>query len=257
MEAGCACFDVGSNYDWGMDAFANPLRFQRLAQHLLPWVAWPTFVIAPVALFWVLAMAPADYQQGDAYRIIYVHVPAAWMATFTYGTIAVASLVAIIWRHPLAEVAARAAAPAGAVFTAIALVTGSIWGKPMWGAWWVWDARLTSVLILFFLYLGYIALYDAFEDQARGARAASILALVGAVNLPIIKFSVDWWNTLHQPSSILRFDGPSIDATMLWPLLTMILLFKLYLVMVMLLRVRLHLCDRKIANLRLGAAAEQ
>ncbi|MEZ5845241.1 MAG: heme ABC transporter permease [Geminicoccaceae bacterium] len=235
-----------------MHALANPLRFQRLADAVLPWVAWPTLVLTPVALYWSLVVAPADYQQGEAYRIIYVHVPAAWMATFTYVMVAVASLVGLVWRHPLAEVSARAAAPVGAVFTAIALFTGSVWGKPMWGTWWVWDARLTSVLILFFLYLGYIALHDAFEDPARGARAASILALVGAINLPIIKFSVDWWNTLHQPSSIMRLDGPAIDASMLYPLLLMILLFKLYLLTVMILRIRLHLDERKIVNLRLG-----
>lgn len=217
---------------------------------------WICFALAPVMLIWALVFAPSDYQQGDAYRIIYVHVPAAWMATFTYASIVISSIVALIWRHPLAEVAGRAAAPVGAVFTAIALFTGSVWGKPMWGTWWVWDARLTSVLILFFLYLGYIAIHDAFEDPARGGRAASILAIVGAVNLPIIKFSVDWWNTLHQPSSIMRMDGPAIDGAMLWPLLGMIVVFKLYLILVMLWRMDLHLNQRRIANLRLGAAAE-
>jgi len=239
-----------------MHRYANPLRFQRIAGRVLPWVGGAALVLAPVALVWALVFAPADYQQGDAYRIIFVHVPAAWMATFTYLMIAIASVIALVWRHPLAEVAARAAAPVGAVFTAIALFTGAVWGKPMWGTWWVWDARLTSVLILFFLYLGYIALHDAFEDPARGARAASILALVGVVNLPIIRFSVDWWNTLHQPAAILRLDGPTIDASMLYPLLLMILVFKLYLVAVVLIRIRLHLTDRRIINLRLGAAAE-
>ncbi len=237
-----------------MHALANPLRFQRLADRVLPFVAWPLLVLAPVALVWGLAVAPADYQQGEAYRIIYVHVPAAWMATFTYAGLAIAAFVALIWRHPLAEVAGRAMAPVGATFTAIALITGSIWGKPMWGTWWVWDARLTSVLILFFLYLGYIALHDAFEDPARGARAASILALVGAVNLPIIKFSVDWWNTLHQGASILRVGGPAIDGSMLYPLLLTILVFKLYLVLVVLLRMRLELTRRKLTQLRLQAA---
>jgi heme exporter protein C len=163
-------------------------------------------------------MAPMDYQQGDAYRIIFVHVPAAWLALFVYLTLAVAAVASIVWRHPLADLYGRAAAPVGAVFCLLALVTGAIWGKPMWGAWWVWDARLTSMLILFFLYLGYSALADAFDDPQRGARAAAILALVGSVNLPIIKFSVDWWNTLHQPASVFRFDGPTIHAAMLWPL---------------------------------------
>ena len=233
-----------------MHGYANPLRFQRIADAVLPWVAVAFVLVLPIGLYQSLVLAPPDYQQGEAVRIMYVHVPAAWMATFTYALIAVASIIALVWRHPLAEVAARAAAPAGAAFTAIALLTGSIWGKPMWGTWWVWDARLTSVLILFFLYLGYIALHDAFEDPTRGARAASILALVGAVNLPIIKFSVDWWNTLHQPASILRLDGPTIDPSMLWPLLTMVLVFKLYLVLVLILRMRGQLAERRIHNLR-------
>ena len=162
-------------------------------------------------------------------------------------------LPASIWRHPLAEVAARAAAPIGAAFTAIALFTGSVWGKPMWGTWWVWDARLTSVLILLFLYLGYMALHDAFEDPARGARAAGILALVGVVNLPIIHFSVDWWNTLHQPNSIFRMGGPTIDKSMLWPLAVTALVYHLYFVAVLLLRMRAQLTERRIQNLRLSA----
>ena len=239
----------------GLHRFANPLRFQKIADAVFPWVAGATALLAPVALWWALAIAPADYQQGEAYRIIYVHVPAAWMALFVYALIAVAGAVALIWRHPLAEVAGRAAAPIGAAFTAIALLTGSIWGKPMWGTWWVWDARLTSVLILFFLYLGYMALHDAFDDPARGARAASILALVGVVNLPIIKFSVDWWNTLHQPSSILRLGGPAIDQRMLWPLLLMALVYKLYFVTVLLLRMRAELTARRIANLQMAEAS--
>lgn len=236
-----------------MHAYANPLRFQRIADAVYPWTAWATLLLAPLALYLALVVAPADYQQGEAYRIIFVHVPAAWMSMFCYVCVAAGSAAGLIWRHPLAEVAARAAAPVGAVFTAIALATGSIWGKPMWGTWWVWDARLTSVLILFFLYLGYIALHDAFEDPARGARAASILALVGVVNLPIIKFSVDWWNTLHQPASIMRLDGPALHPSMLWPLLLMALVFKLYFVTVLLLRIKAQLSERRIQNLRLSA----
>ena len=201
-------------------------------------------------------VAPADYQQGDAYRIMFVHVPAAFMATAVYALVAASAAAALIWRHPLAEVAGRAMAPVGAAFTAIALVTGSIWGKPMWGTWWVWDARLTSVLILFFIYLGYMALHDAFDDPQRGTRAASILALVGVINLPIIKFSVDWWNTLHQKASILRLGGPTIDKSMLWPLLLAMLVYALYFVAVSLLRIRAGLTERKIANLRAVAAAE-
>lgn len=238
-----------------MHGYANPLRFQRIASAIYPWTAAATLVLAPVALYLALVVAPPDYQQGQAYRIMFIHVPAAWMSMFCYLCVAVGSAVGLIWRHPLAEVAARAAAPAGAVFTAIALATGSLWGKPMWGTWWVWDARLTSVLILFFLYLGYIALHDAFEDPARGARAASILALVGVVNLPIIKFSVDWWNTLHQPASIIRMDGPTLAPSMLWPLLLMALVFKLYFVTVLILRMKAQLAERRVQNLRLSAHA--
>lgn len=237
-----------------MHAYANPLRFQRIADAVFPWVAWSALLLSPIALYWALAVAPADYQQGEAYRIIFVHVPAAWMALFSYLVVAGGSAVGLIWRHPLAEVAARAAAPIGAAFTAMALFTGSVWGKPMWGTWWVWDARLTSVLILFFLYLGYMALHDAFEDPQRGARAAGILALVGVVNLPVIKFSVDWWNTLHQPASIARLSGPGLHPSMLWPLLLMALVFKLYFVTVLLLRMRAHLTERRLQNLRLSAA---
>ena len=238
-----------------MHAYANPLRFQKIADAVYPYAAWGALLLAPVALYLALAVAPPDYQQGEAYRIMFVHVPAAWMSMFCYAGVAAGSAAGLIWRHPLAEVAARATAPVGAVFTAIALATGSLWGKPMWGAWWVWDARLTSVLILFFLYLGYMALHDAFEDPARGARAAAILALVGVVNLPIIKFSVDWWNTLHQPATVLRLDGPRLPASMLGPLLLMALVFNLYFVAVLLLRMKAQLVERRAQNLRLSAQA--
>ena len=188
-------------------------------------------------------------------RIMYVHVPAAWMALSVYLFVAVASAVALVWRHPLAEVAARAAAPIGAAFTFVCLATGSLWGRPMWGTWWVWDARLTSVLILFFLYLGYIALANAFDDPSRGGRAAAVLALVGVVNLPIIKFSVDWWNTLHQPASVMRIGGPRIDISMLAPLLIMALGFTLLFVALLMLRMRTALNERKAMALRLNAGA--
>jgi heme exporter protein C len=236
-----------------MHRYANPLRYQRVADAVLPWAAALAVALSAAGLYLALVVAPADYQQGEAYRIMYVHVPAAWMALMIYAMMAAASVVALVWKHPLAEVAARAAAPIGAAFTAIALLSGSLWGKPMWGTFWVWDARLTSVLILFFLYLGYIALYDAFDEPARGGRAASILCLVGSVNLPIIKFSVDWWNTLHQPSSILRTGGPAIDPSMLWPLLVMWLAFLCYFVAVHILRTRAELAQRRIRNLRLAA----
>src|SRR5256714_7511160 len=200
---------------------ANPARFMRLSAKAMPWFGWAAVVVLAVGLVWALVVAPADYQQGDTVRIMYVHVPAAWMALSVYLFIAVASAVALVWRHPLAEVAALAAAPIGAAFTFVCLATGSLWGRPMWGTWWVWDARLTSVLILFFLYLGYIALANAFDDPSRGGRAAAVLALVGVVNLPIIKFSVDWWNTLHQPASVMRIGGPPVAISMLAPLVIM------------------------------------
>jgi len=205
--------------------YANPARFLRLASAVEPWLKWGTLVVLAVGLYAGLVGSPADYQQGDSVRIMYIHVPAAWMALFCYTALAGASAAALIWKHPLADLAGRATAPVGACFTVLALVTGSLWGKPMWGTWWVWDARLTSVLVLLFLYLGYIALVHAFDDPGRGARAAAILALVGLVNVPVIKFSVDWWNTLHQPASVLKMSGPAIHASMLAPLLLMALAF--------------------------------
>src|SRR3954465_5254481 len=230
---------------------ANPARFMRLSAKAVPWCGWAAAPALAVGLFWSLVVAPPDYQQGDTVRIMYVHVPAAWMALSVYLFVAVASAVALVWRHPLAEVAARAAAPIGAAFTFICLATGSLWGRPMWGAWWVWDARLTSVLVLFFLYLGYIAVVNAFDDASRGARAGSLLALVGVVNLPIIKFSVDWWNTLHQPASVLRLGGPAIDVSLLIPLLVMALGFGLLFGWLLLLRMRTALNERKARALRL------
>jgi len=239
-----------------MHRFANPTRFLRLAGAILPWSGG----IAALCLGWGLYLAffvvPPDYQQGDTVRIMYVHVPAAWMALFCYTTMAAASAAALIWRHAVADLVAKAAAPVGACFTFLALVTGSLWGKPMWGTWWVWDARLTSVLILFFLYLGYMALWQAIEDTQKAARAAAILALVGFVNVPIIKFSVDWWNTLHQPASVLRMGGPTIDSSMLWPLLVMALGFKAYFITVLLLRARSEIAARRIAALRQATLAE-
>jgi heme exporter protein C len=232
---------------------ANPARFMRLSAKAVPWCGWAAALVLAVGLFWSLVVAPPDYQQGDTVRIMYVHVPAAWMALSVYLFIAVASAVALVWRHPLAEVAARAAAPIGAAFTFVCLATGSLWGRPMWGAWWVWDARLTSVLILFFLYLGYIALANAFDDPSRGGRAAAVLGLVGVVNLPIIKFSVDWWNTLHQPASIIRIGGPRIDISMLAPLLIMAVGFTLLFAVLLMLRMRTALNERRAMALRLNA----
>jgi heme exporter protein C len=202
-----------------MHRFANPLRYQRIADAVLPWAGGLAVGLSVVGLYLALIEAPPDYQQGDAYRIMFVHVPAAWMALMVYAMMAVMSVIALVWRHPLAEVA----------------------------------ARLTSVLFLFFLYLGYIALWQAIEEPQKASRAAAILALVGFINVPIIKFSVDWWNTLHQPSSILRAGGPTIDPSMLWPLLVMWLAFLCYFVAVHILRTRAELTARKIRNLRLSA----
>jgi heme exporter protein C len=233
--------------------FANPARFMRISAAALPWCAWASLGVIAVGLYLALFAAPPDYQQGEAVRIMYVHVPAAWLALNVYLFIAVASAVALVWRHPLAEIAARAAAPVGAAFTFVCLTTGSLWGRPMWGTWWVWDARLTSVLVLFFLYLGYIALVNGFDDPARGGRAGSVLALVGVVNLPIIKFSVDWWNTLHQPATVLRLGKPTIALSMLMPLLVMALGFMLLFATLLLLRMRTELNERKASALRLNS----
>ncbi len=234
--------------------FANPNRFSRLAATMLPWVATGTVILFVVGLYFALFASPADYQQGESVRIMYVHVPAAWVALTCYTFIAVMGGVSLIWKHTLADIAARSAAPLGAGFTVIVLATGSLWGKPTWGTWWVWDARLTSVLVLLFLYLGHISLTHAFDNPARGAKAAAILALVGFVNIPIIKFSVDWWNTLHQPASLTRLDGPAIDPSMLTPLLLMGVAFSLYFVTMLLVRMRADLAARKARALRLQAA---
>jgi heme exporter protein C len=239
-----------------MHRFANPARFMRLSAAVLPWCAGATVAAMAAGLYLALLVAPPDYQQGETVRIMFIHVPAAWMALFVYAAMALASAVGLIWRHPLADLAAREAAPIGAGFTLVCLVTGSLWGQPMWGTWWVWDARLTSVLVLFFLYLGYIALVHAFDDPTRGTRAGAVLALVGVVNLPIIKFSVDWWNTLHQPASVARLGGPTIDPSMLWPLLVMAVAFKLFFVTVLLIRLRSAVIERKIRALRLLESEE-
>ncbi len=235
-----------------MHRYANPNRFLRIANPILPWCTWLAGLTILAGLYLGLVQAPPDYQQGETVRIMYIHVPSAWMALFVYSNMAIASATAIIWRHPLGFLIAKASAPIGACFTLICLATGSLWGKPMWGTWWVWDARLTSVLILFFLYIGYIALVNAFDDPVRGQRAASILALVGAVNVPIIHFSVEWWNTLHQPASIARLDGPAIHASMLWPLLTMAIGFTLLYVVLLIVRLRGEIAAMKVRNIRLG-----
>jgi heme exporter protein C len=233
---------------------ANPTRFMRLSGRLLPWLAGLTVVLLAVGLYLALVVSPADYQQGETVRIMYIHVPSAWLAMFGYGVMAVAALGTLVWRHPLADVTAKAAAPIGAAFTFLALVTGSLWGRPMWGTYWVWDARLTSMLVLLLMYLGIIALWQAVEDQGKAARAVAILTLVGTINLPIIKFSVDWWNTLHQPASVFRMDGPSIDASMLRPLAIMAVGMTLLYVVLLLMAMRNEIQRRRVASLERAAA---
>lgn len=231
--------------------FANPGRFLRLAARLQPWLTWAALLIWGGGLAWGLLLSPADWQQGDSVRIMYVHVPAAWLASAGYAALALCALSSLVWRHPLADLAAAEIGPVGASFCALCLASGSLWGKPMWGAWWVWDARLTSVLVLFFLYLGHIALIRAFDQPERGARAAAILALVGVVNLPVIKFSVDWWNTLHQPSSI-GLGGSGLHQSMLLPLLACALGASLGFAAIVLARVRAAVMERRARSLLLA-----
>jgi heme exporter protein C len=229
-----------------MVSLANPTRFLELAGRAIPWLTAAALMLLAVGLYLSFFVAPPDYQQGETVRIMFVHVPSAWLAMFGYMLIAVAALGTLIWRHPLADVAAKTAAPIGATFCFVALVTGSLWGKPMWGTYWVWDARLTSMLVLFLLYLGLIALWQAIEEPGRAGRAAAILALVGVVNVPVIKFSVDWWNTLHQPASIVRLGGPTIDASMLWPLLVMAVAVTLLFVLLHLIAMRAEILRRRV-----------
>jgi heme exporter protein C len=233
--------------------FANPKRFMDVSGAVLPWLSGVTAALLAAGLYLGFA-APPDYQQGDTVKIMFIHVPAAWTAMMAYGLLALASLFALVNRHPLADVAAKTAAPLGAVFTALALITGSLWGRPMWGTYWVWDARLTSFLILLFLYLGYIALRNAIEDETRSARAGAILALVGIVNLPIIEFSVEWWPTLHQGESIVRMGGPLIAGVFLWPLGLMGLGYTLLFFTLWMVRMRTEVLERRARTLMMQGA---
>ena len=233
-----------------MHKFANPARFTRLADQILPWTNGVAIITLALGLYFGLFDSPADYQQGETVRIMYVHVPAAWMAILTYLIVAASSFTGLVWKHPLAFLAAKAAAPVGAGLTALALISGAVWGQPMWGTWWDWDARMTSVLVLFFLYLGYMAIWNTMDDFEKASKASSILALVGVINVPIIKFSVDWWNTLHQSSSVIRLDGPTIHGDMLLPLLLMATAFHAVLISLMLKRIKLEIDRRKIVALR-------
>jgi len=232
---------------------ANPTRFVAIADAVVPWLAAASAAVLAAGLYMAFA-APEDYQQGITVRIMYIHVPFAWLSMMCYSVMAVSALGTLVWRHPLADVALKSAAPIGAVFTALALLTGSIWGKPMWGTWWVWDARLTSVFILFLMYLGIISLTRALDDPSRSARAAAVMTLVGFINIPIIKFSVDWWNTLHQPASVIRLDGPTIHPSLLWPLLVMAAGFTLMFFALHLLAMRNEIFRRRVAAMRQIAA---
>jgi heme exporter protein C len=236
-----------------MFGLANPDRFMRFTRPLTP-VAWAVAGVLLAVGIWLSFTAPGDYQQGDTVRIMFVHVPAASLGLMIYGALGVSSFFALVFRHPLADAAARAAALPGAAYTALALVTGSLWGQPMWGTWWVWDARLTSVLVLFLFYLGYMALRSSIDDEAKAARAAAVLGLVGLINLPIVKFSVDWWNTLHQPASLMRSGGTSLDPVFLWPLLTMMAAFAALFLALWLSAIRSEIVRRRVMSLRARAA---
>ncbi len=241
-----------------MHKFANPTQFMRIANAIYPWVAGLTVILFVAAIPLALLFSPPDYQQGETVRIMYIHVSSAWLMMMIYGIIAANSAMFLIWRHPMANLMARASAPVGATFCALALITGMLWGQPMWGTFWVWDARLTSTLILFFLYIGYIALADAFEDSERGDKAAAILALVGSVNVPIIHFSVEWWNTLHQPSIIKASSegvGSTVHGSILLPLFTMMGAFTMFYFSLVVVRLRSELLAAKIRNARLSQIA--
>src|SRR3989441_5992814 len=235
---------------------ANPSRFLALADRVLPWLSAATVLAFAFGISQAY-LAPDDYQQGATVKIMFVHVPAAWLGIFGWVLMSAAALGTLVWRHPLADVAAKAAAPIGAAFTLMCLVTGSLWGRPMWGTYWVWDARLTSVLVLFLMYLGVIALWRTIDDPTRAARAVAVLTLVGAINIPIIKFSVDWWNTLHQPASVLRLGGPTIAPSMLWPLVVMAFAFTFLFVTLYLMAIRNEILRRRLRRLTIRAASAQ
>jgi heme exporter protein C len=232
---------------------ANPTRFLALVAIVWPWLAGLTLCLFAAGLY-LSFTTTGDYQQGETVRIMYVHVPAAWLSMMCYSVMALSALGTLVWRHPLADVSAKAAAPIGACFTLVALITGSLWGKPMWGTWWVWDARLTSVFVLFLMYLGLIALGRAMDDPTRAAKVSAVLILVGFVNIPIIKFSVEWWNTLHQPASVIRMGGPTIDPEFLWPLIIMAVAFTMLFFTLHILAMRNEILRRRIAVLRRHAA---
>ena len=233
--------------------FANPSRFLKIADRTIPWLSGVALIVFAFGIDQTM-IAPDDYQQGATVKIMFLHVPSAWLGMLAWGVMTVAALGTLVWRHPLADVTAKAAAPIGAAFTLLCLVTGALWGRPEWGTYWVWDARLTSELILFLLYLGVIALWRTVEDPSRAARAVAVLTLVGAIDLPIIKFSVDWWNTLHQSASVFRIGGPTIYLTILIPLLIMTLAFTLLFVALLIATMRNEILRRRVRTLLLMQA---
>ena len=240
-------------FDW----LANPNRFNKITEKIQPYILLIAITTLISGLYFGLYDSPKDYQQGDAVRIMYVHVPSAWLASFLYFSLAISCVFYLVWKHPLADLVSSSIAPIGALFSALTLVTGSLWGKPMWGTWWVWDARLTSMLVLFFFYLGYILLSNAFERKIDGSKTASVLAIVGLINLPIVKFSVDWWHTLHQPASIIKIGGPSIDDKMLLPLIIMIFALSFFSLYMVILNVKTKLIEKKCEALLLKSNLEE
>lgn len=236
--------------------FANPTVFLRFVDRAKPFFVGLTVILFAIGLYGMV-LAPDDYQQGATVKIMYIHVPAAWLSMAGWTVMSLSAIGVLVWRHPLAEVSMKAMAPIGATFTALCLATGSLWGKPMWGTWWQWDARLTSVLVLFIMYLGVMALWRAIEEPGKAARIVAVLVLIGAVNIPIIKFSVDWWNTLHQPASVFRMGGPTIDASMLWPLLVMALAFTVLFLTLHGLAIRNEVLRRRVRTMRLSAASRE
>ena len=240
-------------FDW----LANPNRFNKITEKIQPYILLIAITTLISGLYFGLYDSPKDYQQGDAVRIMYVHVPSAWLASFLYFSLAMSCVFYLVWKHPLADLVSSSIAPIGALFSALTLVTGSLWGKPMWGTWWVWDARLTSMLVLFFFYLGYILLSNAFERKIDGSKTASVLAIVGLINLPIVKFSVDWWHTLHQPASIIKIGGPSIDDKMLLPLILMIFALSFFSIYMVILNVKTKLIEKKCEALLLKSNLEE
>jgi heme exporter protein C len=243
-----------SSLSASLTGLANPTRFMDLSGRILPWLGGLTAILLVFGLWLAFFVAPADYQQGNTARIMFIHVPSAWLSLFLYTMMAVSALGTLVWRHPLADVAQKAAAPLGAAFAFLCLVTGSLWGKPMWGTYWVWDARLTSMLVLFLMYCGILALWRTIEEPGRAARAVAILTLVGVINIPIVKFSVDWWSTLHQPAGVLKLTGSTVDPSIRWPLLEMAIAFTLLALTLHLVGMRTEIMRRRVRTLTILAA---